>query len=229
MNSVLNEVLTLEAGECLSRDEFLRRWEASPRVKRAELIGGIVYMPSPLTAEHGDMEGCVGTWAGNYAAFTPGCVSGHNTTTFLLDDSPQPDVNLRVLAEFGGRSSVEDKYLEGAPELLIEVCRSSTSYDLNQKLNLYQVAAVPEYLTILLVEREVRGHSLEGTEYRIIPADSDGVHRSRIFPGLWLDGRSLFDGRMDLVLARLNEGLASPEHRVFVQKLAEAHTKRPIS
>src|SRR5947209_645384 len=105
----------LAAGDKLTREEFLRRWRAHPEIKNAELIGGIVYMSSPVSVDHGDVDGDVGTWLGVYKAATPGTASGHNTTSYLLDDTPQPDINLRILPDFGGTSWVEEKYLHGVP------------------------------------------------------------------------------------------------------------------
>src|SRR5438876_9187664 len=102
--TVEQRIPDLVAGDKLTRAEFLRRWEAHPEIKNAELIGGIVYMSSPVSVEHGDMDGDVGCWLGHYKAATPGTASGHNTTSFLLDDTPQPDLNLRVLPEYGGTS-----------------------------------------------------------------------------------------------------------------------------
>jgi Uma2 family endonuclease len=138
----------------------------------------------------------------------------------VIDDCPQPDVNLRILPQCGGASWAEGKYLHGAPELLAEVCRSSSSYDLHQKLDLYQSAGVQEYVAVLLFEREVRWHVLVDGVYQVLPADSDGIWRSRVFPGLWLDGRALLTGNMSQVLAKLHEGIASPAHQAFVDRLS---------
>src|ERR1700738_5150153 len=115
----------LTAGDKLTRAEFMRRWEAHPEIKNAELMGGIVYMSSPVSVGHGETENDIGTWLGTYKAATPGTAAGHNTTSFILDDTPQPDLYLRILAEYGGSSWVESKYLQGVPEFLAEVCRSS--------------------------------------------------------------------------------------------------------
>src|SRR6266849_6819391 len=200
MATVIDErVPPLSAGDKLTREEFLRRWEAHSKIKNAELIGGIVFMPSPVSVEHGDMDGDLGTWLGTYKAATPGTASGHNTTSFLLDDTPQPDLNLRLLPECGGKSSVEGRYLQGVPELLAEICRSSASYDLHVKLDLYQAAGIPEYLAILLFEQEIRWHVLVNGQYQLLPAGPDGLIRSRIFPGLWLDGRALLAGNTQQV------------------------------
>ncbi|HUY35705.1 MAG TPA: hypothetical protein VMV69_23380 [Pirellulales bacterium] len=75
----------LAAGDKLTREEFLRRWEAHPQINNAELLGGIVYMSSPVSVEHGDSDGRVGGWLQYYSAFTPGTASGHNTTGLWLD------------------------------------------------------------------------------------------------------------------------------------------------
>ena len=183
-------------------------------------------MPSPVSVEHGDTENDVGTWLGVYKAATPGTAAGHNTTSFLLDDVPQPDINLRILPDSGGTSWVEGKFLHGIPELLTEVSRSSASYDLHVKLDLYEAAKVPEYLAILLFEREIRWHILVDGRFQQMPPDGDGVWRSRVFPGLWLDGGSLLSGELRQVLATLQEGLASPEHQRFVAELAARRAAR---
>jgi Uma2 family endonuclease len=203
MAIVIDErVPPLTAGDKLTREEFLRRWEAQPRIKLAELIGGIVYMPSPVSIEHGDMDRRIGTWLGVYQAATPGTESGHNATAFVLDDALQPDVNLRLLPEYGGGSWAENHYLHGVPELVAEVSVTSASYDLHAKYTLYESAGVPEYLIVLLFEREIRWHALTEGCYQPVSRDVDGLWRSRIFPGLWLDGQAMLAGDMQQVLKR---------------------------
>ena len=220
MATVELRVPPLVAGDKLTSREFLLRWQAHPEIKLAELIGGLVFMPSPVTVDHGQADGRVGTWLGVYQAATAGTAFGHNTTSFLLDDAPQPDLYLRTLAECGGASRVEANYLHGVPELLSEVSYSSAAYDLHLKLNLYEAARIPEYLVVLLYEQEIRWHFLIGDRYELMPPDADGLHRSRIFPGLWLDGTALLSGNLAQVLARLRDGLESPEHKQFVAELA---------
>src|SRR5580765_8119906 len=101
MATVEHEVPPLTAGDRLTRDEFLRIWEMHPEIRFAELIGGVVYMPSPLYADHGDKDGDLGGWLWYYSTHTPGTANGHNTTSFIGDDAPQPDDNLRILPEYG--------------------------------------------------------------------------------------------------------------------------------
>ena len=224
MATVEQETLPFAAGDKMTRDEFLRLWRLHPEIHRAELIGGVVYMPSPVSTEHWLWEDDIGGWLFTYRVATPGTHSGGNATTFMLEDSPQPDRHLAILRECGGKSWFEDNYLHGAPELMLEVCRTSKAYDLHQKYDLYEAARVQEYLALLVYEQEIRWHILVDGRYQILPPDADGIHRSRVFPGLWLDGKSLLKREMTKVLAVLQSGLASPEHQSFVELLAKRRT-----
>jgi len=227
MATVVEHTLELAPGDNLNRDEFLRRWERHPEIKRAELIGGVVYMPSPVSIEHGALESEVGTWLGTYQAYTPGCASGHNATTMLLEeDTPQPDLHLRILPECGGMSRVDGDYLGGPPEFIAEICRSSAVYDLHQKLELYEEAGVPEYLAVLVREREIRWHILKGGSYELLNPATGRLWKSNVFPGLWLDGKALLARDMTRVLATLQKGIETPEHAEFVRKLAREKSRR---
>ena len=219
MATVANEAGTLTHGDNLTQKEFLRLWEALPEYKYAELIGGIVYMPSPLSVEHGEAEASVGYWLEHYAINTPGLKVGGNVTWLMLKDAPQPDLYLRILPEFGGPSRVKGKYLVGAPEFIAEICLSSTSYDLHQKLDLYRAAGVKEYLTILLKDQEVRWNRLVGRKYKRM-TEHHGIYRSVAFPGLWLDAGALLEDNMLKVIEILERGLHTPEHDAFVKDLA---------
>ncbi|HEX7380361.1 MAG TPA: Uma2 family endonuclease [Pirellulales bacterium] len=213
----------LAAGDHLTREEFLRRWEAQPGLKRAELIGGRVYMPSPVSGDHGIMDRWIGTWLGVYEAATPGVGGANNATSLMLEDAPQPDLSLLILPEYGGNSRIEGLFFQGALEFVAEVSASSASNDLHDKYDLYQAAGVREYLVAILFEEEIRWHELLDGRYRVFPPDADGLWRSRVFPGLWLDGKALLAGNLRQVLDRLQEGLRSAEHEQFVAQLA---TKR---
>ena len=158
MSTVEQEVPPLVAGDFLSRAEFLRRWEAMPQVKRAELIRGVVYMPSPVSWQHGDVEQNLGGWLMAYKIATPGC-AGANNATWLMGEgnAPQPDVSLRIRPEYGGPSRMSGRFPSGAPEFLAEVCLSRTAYDLHQKLEVYREAGVQEYLAVLVQEENCAG------------------------------------------------------------------------
>jgi len=203
----------LASGERLSRDEFLRRWEALPELKFAELLEGVVYMPSPVTLSHGDRDNLVHWWLGHYAASTPGCKASSNVTWLMLEDAPQPDCTLRILPECGGQSSAQRGYGRGAPELIVEVALSSASRDLGPKLRLYRAAGVREYITVLVEQAQVTWRRLVSGSYRVLEPDPDGILRSAVFPGLWLDPAALLREENPRLLEVLTQGLQSPEHQ----------------
>ena len=161
----------LVRGDCLSLDEFLRRWEAMPALKRAELIRGVVYMPSPSSRLHGVMDQNVGGCLMAYRAATPG-VEGATNASWVMGnaDAPQPDNSLYILPEYGGRLGMHGTLLKGTPDFLEETCVTSTSYDLHQKLDVYQEAGVQEYLAVILQRNEVRWHRLVNHRFEVQPA-----------------------------------------------------------
>jgi Uma2 family endonuclease len=216
-------------GQHLDQPAFHTRYEAMPPETRAELVGGVVYMPSPLSFDHGEEANDLGGWLFYYKLFTPG-VSSPNDATVKLDPKgePQPDGQLLIPAELGGQSRIDDEgYIAGAPELIVEVSRSSRSYDLNQKKADYERAGVREYLVVELDPDVIHWFIRRGRRFTDLPPRPDGVHRSEIFPGLWLDGEALFAEDRRRLIRVLKRGLRSPEHAAFVAKLARAKGGRP--
>lgn len=213
----------LENGDRLNRYEFERRYQAMPRLKNAELIEGIVYMPAALRfRSHGQPHGYLMTWLGTYAAATPGVELGDNPTVRLdLDNEPQPDAVLLIGEQAGGQSRIsEDDYIEGAPELILEVAASSAAIDLHDKKSAYRRNGIQEYLVWQVLDQKLDWFYLQTGEYLSLPINQGGVIRSRIFPGLWLAVEDLLAGNMAQVFARLQAGLASAEHAEFVQQLS---------
>ena len=101
-------------------------YEAMPPGTRAELIGGVVHMPSPVGHAHGRAQVPVIVWLDYYAENTPGVEVLDNATTILgWKSEPQPDVMLRVLPECGGRTQDQKGFVQGAPELVVEVARAT--------------------------------------------------------------------------------------------------------
>lgn len=209
----------LESGDRLSRQEFERRYLAMPHIKKAELIEGIAYMASPVPRSHGRPHAAVMAWLSGYWLATPGVDLNDNTTVRLdLDNEPQPDALLRL--ESGGRSRIsEDDYVEGAPELVVEVAASSASIDLHDKKRAYRRNGVQEYIVWQILENQLNWFSLQDGEYVPLAADVDGVIKSQVFPGLWLAVNALISGEMAHVLTVLQQGINSKEHAEFVQQL----------
>jgi len=212
-------ILPLENGDRLSRFEFERRYEAMPHLKKAELIEGAVYMASPLRIKsHGEPHSLLITWLGTYKAFTPSTVIGDNSTVRLdLDNEPQPDA---VLFIPGRQATIgADDYIEGAPELVVEVAASSAAIDLHDKKRAYRRNGVQEYLVWRTLEHQIDWFGLQADEYVTQQPDEKGIIRSRVFPGLWLAVSALLSGEMTTVLSVLQQGLNSTEHQEFVQQL----------
>ncbi|MCL1472905.1 Uma2 family endonuclease [Argonema antarcticum] len=214
----------LENGDRLNRYEFELRYNAIPNLKKAELIEGIVYMPAALRFKsHSQPHSwAIIAWLGTYEAMTPGVAVGDAPTVRLdIDNEPQPDVVLLILPEAGGQAQLsDDDYVEGAPELIVEIAASSVAIDLHAKKQAYRRNGVKEYIVWQVLDRKISWLYLEKGEYLDLLADPDGIVRSRVFPGLWLAVTELLAGNMQGVLAVLQAGLKSPEHTAFVQKLA---------
>jgi len=212
----------LQNGDRLTVVEFERRYGAMPEVKRADLINGVVYMGSPLTIDlHAEQHFDLVTWLGHYRAYSPGIQGGDNATLKLPIgmNQPQADACLRIRPEHGGRTQTKDGYVVGGVELAAEVSASSVSFDLNEKLAAYEVNGILEYIVWRVEEKEIDWFVLKRGKYQHLPKAKDGVYKSKVFPGLWLDAEAMIKGDLIQVLEIVQKGVASPEHRRFVEKL----------
>jgi Uma2 family endonuclease len=210
----------------MTRDEFERRYEAMPGLKKAELIEGVVYVASPVRCEqHGSPHAALVGWLTVYWAATPGVrVAADSTIRLDLDNEPQPDALMMIEPGRGGQARLDaDGYVEGGPELVAEVSASSASLDLNAKLRVYRRNGVKEYLVWRVLDRAVDWFVLRGSQYDPLPVTA-GVYQSEAFPGLWLDPAALLRQDLPVVLQVLQQGLASPEHAAFVARLQQAGT-----
>lgn len=212
----------LENGDRLDQKTFHARYEAMPEETRAELIGGIVYMASPLKPQHGRMHARIMHWLQEYADATLGTDALDNTTAILGEESePQPDAYLIVLPERGGQMRLNSEdYLEGAPELIIEVASSRESIDLHGKKDDYERAGVREYGVIALRQNQVFWFVARDGRFVELAPGADGIIRSEVFPGLWIDPDALLRRDTARIRAVLQQGLETPEHAAFVARLA---------
>ena len=219
----------LHSGDRMTREEFHRIYESMPEDFRAELVGGVVFVASPLKIGHGRNHAFLVSVFCEYEDATPGVEMSDHTTVCLGDDAePQPDLYMRILPEFGGQSktSAED-YVEGAPELIAEVALSNRSIDLNDKRKDYSRHGVLEYMVLSLREKKFRWFDLRRN--RELSIDTDGICRARCFPGLWIDVEALLCQNRKRLMRTLKQGQKSPEYAVFVAKLAAAQRKLRIS
>lgn len=211
----------LESGDRVPRYEFERRYAAMPDPCQAELIEGVVYMASPVRFQsHGRPHAAIMAWLSAYWVATPGVDLSDNTTVRLdWENEPQPDALLRL--ESGGNSVISnDDYIEGAPELIVEVAASSAAYDLHDKKRAYQRNGVPEYIVWQMQDNHLYWFVLQQGRYVELEPNAEGIIQSRVFPGLCLNQPAFCAGNWKQVLATLETGLKSQNHAEFVQSLS---------
>jgi len=197
--------LPLENGEFMHSREFLRRYERMPQVKKAELIEGVVYMGSPVSVRHAKPDAIIQAWLVTYASRHPETEVLANATVILdAENTVQPDALLRRLPEHGGLTSInDDGYLEGPPELIVEIAARSSSIDLRDKKRAYCRNSVREYLVWLVAEARLEWFCLEEDDYLPQLPDAQGLLHSRVFPGLNLPVAALLAGNNATVLEAL--------------------------
>lgn len=217
----------LEAGDQLTRQEFERRYDAMPDVKKAELIEGEVYMPSPgRLNQHGGPHADFIGWLVFYRANTPGVRAGDNVSIRLdMENEPQPDAALIIEPTYGGRVKVDaEDYVVGGPELAGEISASTASIDLHKKFRVYRRNGIQEYVVWRVQDQTFDWFVQREGNYERLPLNASGYLCSEVFPGLWLDPVAMSNGDMAKVFQVLNQGLATPEHAAFVKELAKRHS-----
>jgi Uma2 family endonuclease len=216
----------LEAGQHLDQPTFHERYEAMPGGTWAELVGGVVYMPSPVRSEHSGYDEVAAAWTVLYRRATKGLRGGRNATVILdISGECQPDGHLRIREGLGGQTRIVKGYIVGAPELVIEISRSTRYYDLNEKKTDYERAGVLEYIVFELDPDQVHWFMRRGDRFEDLSPGPDGIYRSEVFPGLWLDPEAFYADDLDRLVEVLERGLATPEHAAFVASLAEAQRR----
>lgn len=216
---------SLEPGDRLGRVEFERRYELNSQLKKAELVEGVVYMPSPVRFyRHGRPHAWLVGWLVQYESLTLGVVSADNATARLdLDNEPQPDVLLMIDPARGGQARISpDDYVEHAPELVVEIASSSSSLDMNAKLHVYRRNGVREYIVWRVLDEAIDWFVLRDGQFVALQPDATGIVRSERFPGLWLHTQALLGGDLAGVLATVQLGCRSSDHAAFVALLEQA-------
>lgn len=196
-----------------------------PGVNKAELIEGIVYMPSPVRSDdHGQPHAFMNGWFCYYLSKTPGLkgLADNSTVRLDMDNEPQPDIYLNLPPHAGGTARLDaDGYLAGAPTLVCEITASSVSLDLHRKLDVYRRNMVREYVVWRTEDRAVDWFIWQDEQYVRLSSDS-GIIRSVNFPGLWLNVPALIDLDLPRLFATLDQGTATSEHAAFIERLMKA-------
>ncbi len=214
----------LVEGQRLDQPTFHERYEQMPDGTRAELINGVVHMPSPVGPAYARAAVPALVWLSYYQEQTPGVDVLDNASTVLdVKGEPQPDAQLRILPEYGGRTRTDRRFVRGVPELIVEVSHSTRYTDLGPKFDEYERTGVLEYIVRALEPDELLWFVLREGRLVKLPLDADGLFRSTTFLGLWLDPLALITGDTRRLREVLDRGLATPEHSDFVARLAAVH------
>ena len=192
----------LENGDRLNRLEFERRYTAS-KVKKAELIEGLVYLGSSVRFNtHAKPHAQIVAWLGTYQAISSDLKVGINPTVRLDDENePQPDA---VLFRLGGNAQIDsDGYIVGFTELIVEIAASTVSYDLHAKKRSYERNGVKEYIVWRTLDQQIDWFVLENGQYKNLAPDTAGIIHSIEFEGLRLNVSAILNGDMSTVLKTL--------------------------
>lgn len=218
--------LPFENGDRMDQKSFHKLFETTDEHVKAELIGGIVYVSSPVSPCHGHHQFRIAAWLGQFAAKTPGLI-GYDNTSIVLGPSNEvmPDLMLTVAPEFGGSCRVVGNLLHGSPELVVEIAHTSASKDLGAKKADYEDLGVRDYCVVVVKSEIVKWFTRKGNRL-VEQRASDGLFCSAALPGLWLDAEGVFAKSPQRLTSALRKGLASPAHAAFVRSLTRAAKER---
>ena len=146
----------------------MRRWEALPLLKWAELLRGVVYLRGPVTWRRGVLLADLAGWSGIYCAAIPQCEGALNVTWLVNDENvTQPFVSVRIAPTGGGQSWDEGEFAGGAPEFAAEAFDADQLAEMALKVDIYQEAGVRDYVAVLLEDQEVRWHTLQDGKFTL--------------------------------------------------------------
>lgn len=218
-----------ENGDHMDRKTFHALYEKTPDGFKAELIGGIVHMASPVRWFHAEPHAMLALWLMAYKQKTPGVLVGITPSVYLdeTESEVQPDLCLRLPEDAGGRSiRDEGGYIIGPPEVVVEISLSSLPGDLFTKKHDYERYGVQEYLVIDVFRECVHWFVRVKSKFQTLAPSKDRLLKSKVFPGLWLDPKGPFELEPDTITDGLSLGLASPEHAVLIAKLKSKIAKK---
>lgn len=179
-----------EIAERITAEEFFRD---APEERKAELIDGVMVMPSPALVTHERLQRFLLTLLTLFVEeHNLGEVLGSRTAVALDRlNAPEPDILFVARAR---ANMIREKGVFGAPDLVIEILSAGTARnDRGPKFAAYERAGVRE---LWLIDP----YGPAGTEFyhwtngrfQRVDADAGGILRSAAVAGFWLDVRWLW-------------------------------------
>ena len=206
----MTRVPPLESGDVLDVREFEARYR-NMRGTKAELINGVVFLASPVFRDHSRAHTLLLGWLVAFQSSHPDVEVLTEQSVRLSETSEvQPDAVVRLIN--GGSSNFDrERFLEGAPELVVEIAVSSRSKDLHTKLRAYEEAGVQEYIVWRVADGLLDWFQLVDGRFELLSPDDDIIVHSRVFPGLRLALDSLLEGDIaDVLAVQLGTARQSP-------------------
>ena len=144
MTTVAKPKPRLRAGARMSLDEFLALGETDERL---ELIDGALYIMSTPTKDHQFLLARLIVYFELYLdAFTLAPAEVYQDITTILSPELQRVVEPDLVVILGGRNDIGGLiYVEGVPDIVVEILSSDRSHDLVRKRQIYAEAGVREY------------------------------------------------------------------------------------
>jgi len=140
----------------------------TPDDTRYELIEGELIMMTPApTPQHQIISGKIEIILHNYIAENKIGVILHAPCDVVLDNENvfQPDI---MLISKDKMHIIEEKNIQGAPELVIEIISESTAYhDMIKKKQLYARFGINEYWIIIPEESAIEIYCLKDSSYQL--------------------------------------------------------------
>jgi Uma2 family endonuclease len=172
-----------------------------PDGEKADLIDGVIYMPSPDNLQAARLFSWLFRLLSEFVEARDLGEVYPLRVAFRLDDgaAPEPDIGFLSKRNLG---RAYRNYIEGPPDLAIEIVSpESAQRDYVSKRQLYEKHGVPEYWIldealkkVLLLRLEATGH------YREVQVRK-GILRSRVISGFWLKEEWLWQQPRPAVLS----------------------------
>jgi Uma2 family endonuclease len=175
----------VEVVERMTAEEFFR---GAPEDRKAELIDGVMIMPSPPFDPHERLQNFLLTLLRVYVEeLELGEVRGSRTPVELgIDQVPEPDV---LFVAKQRAHIIQNKGILGAPDLVIEILSAGTAHrDRGRKFRAYERAGVGElWLIDPYGPTGTKFYHLRNGRFSLVRPDKNGILRSAVVSGFWIN------------------------------------------
>ena len=159
---------------------------------KGDLFDGLLYMQTPPSDAHEEIFGFLFDILRNYVLEKNlGVVRGSRTAIrFAEEHGTQPDI---VFISNARRHLIYPYYIDGAPEVVVEILSPSTrKLDRGKKMALYAENGVLEYWQVDPEDQTAKFLRNNDGVWAPMPVGGDGIFHSEAISGFWLNVQWLF-------------------------------------